>query len=225
MKTPIALLAILIVGSSAGLSSPLTNILDAATVTTQCIQLLSSLKNKISQTVLDADNLIDEPLEEIANAVEELSAAALGAAIGFSGDALTQIQSVVVLLANLSIPPGSALFATTTNNLTSQLTALVNPLIQTLNSKILSGAVRLQCFTKVVPKITGNITEVVANTAEGIRWQIDEDFPVIKSHAKEIENQLEQLTEEFQACRGGTICVLTAVRKWCQLDVTYNEVC
>lgn len=127
MKTAIVLLSVLIVGTNAGLLGPVTNILDGATATAKLNQLISSLKNQISQSVLDATNQIDEPLAEVANALGELNTEVLAAGVGLSDDASTQIQSTIALIANLEIQNANTLLVPALNKLNSDLTALVNP--------------------------------------------------------------------------------------------------
>lgn len=232
MKVTIAIIAMLIVGSNAGLlSGLLPPIISPTNVVSQAQALLKQLEDEINQAGSDAGSIINGELEQVTGAINNLQQAALGLAQGLVNsnvpgaaalvDALEGVIAQVLdlvnnLVGNLLGTVGGLLggllgpvanptalaspIIAVINSLANQIGNIVNPAIQTLSADIANGVIKPACFTKAVPKIVGNIMEVVAEVTAALKNVTDTIVPQVATIVAEITTELNGLTDGVAQC-------------------------
>lgn len=215
MKAAIVILIVLIVGSNAGLLGgllppPLSNVLDAAASSTQAQGYLSSLQNQIAQAASDAtQSAINQMTAETTAYLDFETTVLTSVQAILSPDDLdnltTQLAGVVTLLENDKNDLVSQINGVV-SGLASQIQNTVNPVIQALSSNILSGSLKLSCFTNEASKIAGNISEVVSEANPALNNANKNISQSIDSFKTETLQVLNSFLTRFNACNGSNDC-------------------
>lgn len=229
MKVTIAIFAVLIVGSNAGLLDLLNPVTDATKAAAQAQALLDGLLNKIDLKGVDASSLISDQVKRVTDAIQGLEKAALGIAKSLPGASglVAELEGVIDqvlklvegLLASLLGQVGSLLgleivpkgLTDVIKDLRSQINSLVTPLIDALKKNILSGAIKPECFTKEVPEITGNATAVVDGVVALIKCETDKLVKQVDAIVANITADLSGLTAGVENCGVDVDCTVELV--------------
>lgn len=195
MKAAITIFAVLIVGYNAGLLgnivNPLQNVLDAATAKAQAIALRNLLRSGINQVasnyrdsiaaqfafaIVNFKNFTQYDLE-LANATETSDYLAelkqsLADLVGNSTQAIADINAAITALDN-------------------QILNAVNPAIDSLNSGIISGATKLVCFIRELPKINEKKDELVNAAFANFTQEIVKFSGVVADQVADVLKTLE----------------------------------
>lgn len=205
MKAAIAILAVLIVGSSA------QTILETIQTTLQSPTLLL---DSLGDTLRDAltNNTVVTRLLNLGQDLEGVRADLLAIRQGLSTSAKAQIDSVIAIIdsLNLNVPDGNALIEPVIDTLLSQIAGLVNPLIETLSSEITAENISLECLIDEVPRITGNASEVV-DIVEQLIAADSQTLALLESLVPAVLNATNPVLAQIQSCPSGllgsTICL------------------
>lgn len=169
MKFTIAILAVLIIGSNAQL---LGNLANSITATTQANGLLNTFLGQVNQVVASNNQNINQQAQAVFSTIQALLNGALATTpVQLSASEVAELTTTVAsALASLTINTTSVTIQATAvlNGIGSQISSTVNPYITALGAQILSGALKLKCFTDKVPEINGKIADVVVSTQSNL---------------------------------------------------------
>lgn len=108
---------------------------------------------------------------------------------------------------NLNLPDANSLLAPAINKINSQISSLVNPLIDELSAEVIKGNTVLQCYTNE----TGNASEVVTQIANQISSDTDNVLKIISASVSSVTSQANAILAKAKQCPNGIIGEITCL--------------
>lgn len=195
MKILFAIIAIMIVRSNAQSNAAVT----------QANQIISSLQNQILQNVIGSLGRIEERLGQIP-ALHGLNKMITTIEKGLSGQALTQFKLVAETLATINVQIPEDLLGPAIDS-SSQVADLLNPFTEALNFPYTNE----ECFTKVIPRITGNATEAVKKAELEITKNTNAILKTLDNMEKKLNDQQNAILEVAAKCPNTLASSLTCL--------------
>lgn len=184
MKILFAIIAVLIVRLNAQSNAAVT----------QANQIFSSLQNQISQNVIGSLGRIEERLGQIP-ALHGLNKMITTIEKGLSGQALTQFKLVAETLATINVQIPEDLLGPAIDS-RSQVADLLNPFNKALNFPYTNE----ECFTNVIPRITGNATEAVKKAELETTKNTNAILKTLDNMEKKLNDQQYAILDEAAKC-------------------------
>lgn len=160
------------------------------TLITEMNEIVGQVNQNISQHVIALSKRYEEALIEVIATAKD------------SG--LNTISALVVgvqkIISDLGLVKTKLITGVSNvlNTLIGTITSDINQRIQTLNIKIKTGALKLQCFTDKIPDINSNITEFVAEAQNTLQNGITNIQTTLASNSATFQTLIGQMNTDLK---------------------------